>query len=129
MFFKTAALFLVLGLLMGLQMSISGQHNVIGAHAHSNLLGWVTMAIFGGYYALNPAKAASRLARVHYWLYTLSIAVMVPALYFLYLGYGGLEPLLAVSSLTAFAAVLLFVFILFTRPGAVPVVPGAALAG
>jgi hypothetical protein len=39
LFFKTAALFLVLGLMMGLQMSISGQHNVIGAHAHSNLLG------------------------------------------------------------------------------------------
>jgi cbb3-type cytochrome oxidase subunit 1 len=129
LFFKTAALFLVLGLMMGLQMSISGQHNVIGAHAHSNLLGWVTMAIFGGYYALNPAKAATRLARAHFWLYTLSIAVMVPALYFLYLGYGGLEPLLAVSSLTAFAAVLIFVFIVFTRPGAVAATPGAALAG
>jgi hypothetical protein len=36
---ETADLFLVLGLMMGLQMSISGQHNVIGAHAHSNLLG------------------------------------------------------------------------------------------
>jgi hypothetical protein len=54
---------------------------------------------------------------------------MVPALYFLYLGYGGLEPLLAVSSLTAFAAVLLFVFIVFTRPGTVAATPGAALAG
>ena len=64
LFFKAAVVFLVVGLLMGLQMSISGQHNVIGAHAHANLLGWVTMAIFGGYYALNPAKAATRLARL-----------------------------------------------------------------
>jgi hypothetical protein len=41
---------------MGIAMSISGVHNVTGAHAHANLLGWVTMAIFGVYYALAPAK-------------------------------------------------------------------------
>jgi hypothetical protein len=129
LFFKAAALFLVVGLSMGLQMAIGGDHNVIGPHAHANLLGWVTMAIFGGYYALNPAKAVTRLARTHFWIYTVSIAIMVPSLYLLYLGFPALEPLVAVSSLTAFAAVLLFVFIVFTRPDAVVPTRGAALAG
>jgi hypothetical protein len=129
LFFKTAAVFLVVGLSMGLQMAISGDHNVIGAHAHANLLGWVTMALFGVYYALNPAKAATRLARLHFRLYAASIAVMVPSLYLLYLGYAAIEPLVAVTSLTAFAAVLLFVFIVFMRPDAIAASPGAALAG
>ena len=60
-YFRTAILFLIVGISIGIHMSISQNHNVIGAHAHINLLGWVTSAIFGGYYALNPAKAAGRL--------------------------------------------------------------------
>jgi hypothetical protein len=129
-FFKAAAVFLVIGILMGLQMSISGQHNVIGAHAHTNLLGWVTMAIFGGYYALNTAKAASRWARIHFWSYLGAVAVMSPSLYLLYLGYTSVEPLLAISSLVAFASVLLFAFMVFTRveePAAST--PGPVIAG
>ena len=58
LFFKTAIVWLILGIGAGLQMAISGDHGAFPAHAHINLLGWVTSAIFGGYYALNPAKAA-----------------------------------------------------------------------
>ena len=57
LFFRPAIVFLVLGVGIGILMAISRNHNVMGAHAHINLLGWVTSAIFGGYYALNPAKA------------------------------------------------------------------------
>lgn len=113
-FFKAAVLFFLFGIAMGLQMSISGEHNVIGAHAHTNLLGWVTSALFGAYYALNPAKAESRLATIHFWVYIASITVMSPSLYALYLGNPGVEPLLAISSLTGFAAVILFAVIVFT---------------
>lgn len=127
-FFKAAAVFLVAGLMMGLQMSIGGNHNVIGAHAHANLLGWVTMALFGGYYALNPRKAASRLARVHFWLYVPAVAVTVPALYLMQLGREALVPVVAAGSLAAFAAVLLFVGIVFARPAAEAPASGAAFA-
>jgi cbb3-type cytochrome oxidase subunit 1 len=113
-FFKAAVLFFLFGIAMGLQMSISGEHNVIGAHAHTNLLGWVTSALFGAYYALNPAKAESRLATIHFWVYIVSIAVMSPSLYALYLGNPGVEPLLAISSLTGFGAVFVFAVVVFT---------------
>jgi hypothetical protein len=63
-FFKAAVVFLLMGILMGLQMSISGNHNVIGVHAHTNLLGWVTSAIFGGYYALKGRRGATALLLV-----------------------------------------------------------------
>lgn len=114
-FFKAAVVFLVIGILMGLQMSISGKHNVIGAHAHTNLLGWVTMAIFGGYYALNTRKAQSRYARIHLWSYIGSVAVMTPSLYLLYLGFAAIEPVLAIASLTALASVLVFAVVVFTK--------------
>ncbi|MFZ2099830.1 MAG: hypothetical protein WAU86_04625 [Oricola sp.] len=113
LYFRTAILFLLAGIAIGLAMSISGQHNVTGAHAHANLLGWVTMAIFGIYYALAPAKADTRLAMVQYGVYTLGVLIMIPSLYFLLLGNPRMEPLVAASSLITFAGVILFAFILF----------------
>ena len=113
-FFKAAIFFLVLGIAMGLQMSISGQHNVVGAHAHTNLLGWVTMAIFGAYYALNPAKAETRLATIHFWAYLGSVIAMVPSLYLLYLGYMAFEMPLAVASITTFLSVIVFAVVVFS---------------
>jgi cbb3-type cytochrome oxidase subunit 1 len=78
---------LIVGLAMGLQMAISGNHDVIGAHAHANLLGWVTMALFGTYYAFNPVKSETRFATAQFWTYTGAVVVMVPSLYLLYLRY------------------------------------------
>jgi drug/metabolite transporter (DMT)-like permease len=113
LFFKAAILFLLLGIGMGLQMSISGNHNVIGAHAHTNLLGWVTSALFGTYYALNKEKAAQRLALIQFGVYTLGVVIMVPSLYLLLQGNAGAEPFVAISSLIAFLGVAIFAFIVF----------------
>ncbi|WP_309084970.1 hypothetical protein [Chelativorans sp.] len=123
LYFKTAIVILIIGIAMGLQMAISGNHNVIAAHTHANLLGWVTMAIFGGYYALNPSKAESKLAQLQYWVYTAGVVVMVPSLYLLYLGYTAFEPLTAISSLVILLGVLMFAVIVYSRepsPRALP---------
>lgn len=114
-YFKTAIVFLIIGIAMGLQMSISGNHNVIGAHAHVNLLGWVTMALFGTYFALVPRKAEGRLAMIQYRVYTGGVVVIVPALYFMLLGNEALEPLVAIGSLVSFAGVILFAYMVFAN--------------
>lgn len=115
LYFRTAIVFLILGISIGLHMSISGNHAPTGAHAHANLLGWVTMAIFGGYHALNPGKAARRLAMIQYAVYTFGVAILIPSLYLLLAGNAAMEPIVAVSSLIAFAGVLLFAVIIFSR--------------
>ncbi len=117
-YFRTAILFLLAGIAVGIQMSISQVHNVTGAHAHINLLGWVTSALFGGYYALNPAKATGRLPLVQYAVYTLGVLLMTVSLYLLLQGNTSLAPVVAVSSLITFAGVLLFAWILFMPAGA-----------
>jgi hypothetical protein len=112
----------MVGIAMGLHMSMSANHDVIGAHAHTNLLGWVTSALFGVYYALNPAKAESRLAMIHFWVYTLGVAAMVPALYMFLKGFAAMEPLVALTSLVTFAGVIVFAVVVFRSP-----VPRAAM--
>ncbi len=91
-----------------------GRPQSLGAHAHINLLGWVTMALFGTYYAFEPDKARTRLAQIQYGVYTIGVVVMMPSLYFMLQGNRALEPLVAVGSLVVFASVLLFAFILFS---------------
>lgn len=115
LFFKSAILFLIAGIGIGIHMAISGDHGVTGAHAHVNLLGWVSSAIFGGYYALNPAKAEGRLAMVHYGIYTAGVLVMVVGLYLLLKGNAAMEPVVAVGSLITLAGVLVFAAVVFSK--------------
>lgn len=117
-YFRSAILFLIVGISIGIHMSISQNHNVIGAHAHINLLGWVTSALFGGYYALNPAKAAGRLPMIQYAVFTLGVIVMGGSLYLLLAGNTAVEPIVAASSLITFAGVLLFAWIVWMPAGA-----------
>lgn len=115
-YFKTAIAFLIVGIAIGLHMGIAQDHSAFPAHAHINLLGWVTSALFGGYYALNPAKAQGKLAMFQYGAFTLGLLIMLPALY---LKYGGnmpsIEPVLAGGSLVVAAGVLLFAFVVFSK--------------
>ncbi len=61
--FRAAVLFALIGMGMGIAMAIARDHSVMPAHAHLNLLGWVSLFLFGIYYRLNPALDVSRLAR------------------------------------------------------------------
>ena len=122
-YFRAAILFLLVGISIGIHMSISQNHNVVGAHAHINLLGWVTSALFGGYYALNPAKAAGRLPMLQFAIYTLGVLIMGVSLYLLLAGNLGMTPIVAASSLITFAGVLLFAWIVWMPASA----PSAAM--
>jgi drug/metabolite transporter (DMT)-like permease len=129
LYFKSAIAFLVVGIIIALHMSISGDHSAMGAHAHINLLGWVTSALFGGYLALNPAKAEGRLPIIQYAVYNIGLLIMLPALYMMLRGNPAMEPLVATGSLIVFAGVLLFAVMIFTRREPRPSSPRTALAG
>jgi hypothetical protein len=128
LFFKTAIVFLVIGVAIGLQMAISGDHTVFGAHAHLNLLGWVTSAIFGGYYALNPAKATGKWPIAHYAVYTLGVVIMIPSLYMLLRGNTAFEPGVAVGSIIAFIGILMFAVVVFSPARSTSSLTGTAPA-
>jgi cbb3-type cytochrome oxidase subunit 1 len=80
LFFVTAALCVTLGMAWGIHMSASGDHTLAGAHAHLNLVGWVTMALFGIYYHLVPAAADTLLAKVHYAVALAGVVLLVPGI-------------------------------------------------
>ncbi|MBB5752476.1 hypothetical protein [Prosthecomicrobium pneumaticum] len=114
-FIKTAIVYLVIGMLMGIGMAMSQDHRLVGAHAHLNLLGWASSALFGFYYNANPHKAAWTLAKVQFWISTAGIVLMVPALAALLLGYPQFEPVVAIASLLALLGALMFLVNVFKR--------------
>jgi len=64
--FRAAVLMVIAGMIWGIAMGISQDHSTLPAHAHLNLLGWVSLFLFGIYYHLHPAIDRSRLAFCRY---------------------------------------------------------------
>lgn len=128
-FFLAAVLCVTGGMFWGLQMGVSGDHSMKGAHVHLNLVGWATMALFGVYYRLTPQAAQGWLPWVHAVLAIGGVAIMVGGLYVV-LGGGSPVPAI-VGSLISFASMLLFLFTVirhgFGAAEARRSAPGAAL--
>ncbi len=48
--FRAAVLMVIVGMVWGIVMGIGQDHSTLPAHAHLNLLGWVSLFLFGIYY-------------------------------------------------------------------------------
>ena len=79
-FFAVGTLCLFLGMVWGMQMGASEDFTMMPAHAHLNLLGFVTMAIYGIFYALTAATLSPRLAWANLVLSSAGVLLMIPAL-------------------------------------------------
>ena len=105
-FLLLAAVMLTAGVGLGIRMGIAHDFSLAPVHAHINLVGWASLALFGIVYRLYPAMAGSRLAGLHFILAAPS-AVMFPI--GIALSILAERPLVAiVASLLWFVGVLLF---------------------
>jgi peptidoglycan/LPS O-acetylase OafA/YrhL len=110
-FFAAAALYGMVGLCWGLTMAITENHATYSAHAHLNLLGWITMALMGAFYALLGQGVANWVKLTNFVLSNIGVVCMISGLY-LYLGQAGPKsvyaPLLAVGGLAVVGGFLVF---------------------
>jgi hypothetical protein len=78
-FFAIAPVYVLIGMGFGIFMGASENFTLAPAHAHLNLIGWVTMALYGTFYAL-AREASQKLAWAVFWLNNVAVAVMFPSL-------------------------------------------------
>jgi hypothetical protein len=78
-FFAVAPLYVLIGMGTGIFMGATSNFTLAPAHAHLNLIGWVTMALYGTFYAL-ARDASKKLAWTVFWLNTVAAGVMFPSL-------------------------------------------------
>jgi len=115
--FRLAALYFAFGVVLGVAMGASGDHSLFAVHAHINLLGWVSMALFGLIGTVHPTMTEGRVAAVQCWMYNLGVPVMLGALALRLKGFASVEPLIGAASILVGCSVLLFVWLVFSRIG------------
>jgi len=113
--FQAAVLFVLAGMAWGIQMAASGNHAAFPAHAHLNLLGWVSLFLFGIFYHLHPALDRSRAARVQVWIWIAGTVVLAVGVAMVHTGHPSGDPIAAAGSLTVFAGMLVFAWLVFRR--------------
>jgi hypothetical protein len=122
-FFVSAIVYGMLGMLLGLAMAMRHDHGQLPTHAHIMVIGWLSFAIFGFFYALLGGAVPRRLALTHFWLAQVSLAVLVAGLGLYYAGETQFEPLAAIGSIGYAVSFFVFAFAAFKafRPAASPV--------
>jgi drug/metabolite transporter (DMT)-like permease len=126
--FQAAVLCVLAGMAWGIHMAVSDDHSAFPAHAHLNLLGWVSLFLFGLYYRLNPALERDKRAHVQVWSWLVGTVVMAVGVAMIHTGNMSGEPLAGIGSIIVLASMLLFGWLVFrtertgasARPAAAP---------
>ena len=79
-FFAVGTIAVLIGMFWGMYMGAHQNMVTMPAHAHLNLLGWVTMALYGTFYTLEGPSLSPRLAWTNFVVSTASLVVMIPSL-------------------------------------------------
>jgi hypothetical protein len=105
-FLLLATVLLICGAVLGIVMGAQENFQLAPVHAHLNLAGWASLALFGLTYRAYPQLAATRLAGLHF-VVSATGSVLLP----IGIGFAVLrnEPTLAiVASMLWLLGVLLF---------------------
>ena len=105
---RIAVVYFVVAVILGVVMGASGDHTLFPVHAHLNLLGWVSAAIIGLIYHQYPQMATNKLAQIQFWLYNITLPILMITLASLLKGNTAIEPVVGICSVVLGIAVVLF---------------------
>jgi peptidoglycan/LPS O-acetylase OafA/YrhL len=113
--FQAAILFVIAGMIWGMAMAMSQDHSTFPAHAHLNLVGFVSLFLFGIFYHLHPAIDRSRLAVVQALVWVVGTIVMTIGVGLVHGGHEAADPIAALGALVILADTLVFGYIVVRR--------------
>jgi cbb3-type cytochrome oxidase subunit 1 len=116
-YLKIAVVYFTIGVLAGLIMGIIHDFRFTSVHAHVNLLGWISMALFGLIYHFYPNAANSKLAKIQFWLHNIGVPVMLGGITLQILGVSGALPPTIIGSIVVVVGVILFMVNVFKYVG------------
>jgi hypothetical protein len=111
--FQAAVIFVIAGMIWGLAMAISVDHTTLPAHAHLNLLGWVSLFLFGIYYRLHPSLEGAKSASAQVWAWIVGTIILTIGIALVYTGHTVGDPVAAVGSIVVLLDMLLFGWLVF----------------
>jgi hypothetical protein len=111
--FGAAVAFVVAGMIWGLVMAISEDPSSMSAHAHLNLLGWVSLFLFGIYYRLHPEFEDTKSASIQVWFWIAGTIVLAIGVALVHTGHAVGDPIAAVGSVIVLLDMLFFGWFVF----------------
>lgn len=126
-FIKIAALYLVVGVTMGIVMGIMQRFELAPVHAHINLLGWATLAIIGVVYHAYPAAAQTRLAVIHFWIHNTALPVFMVGLGFALTGHEAFLPVTIAGAMGVAIGIVVFAVNIWRTVGPAVRTPAVAM--
>lgn len=109
-FIKVAVVYFLIGIVLGIYMGIADLFQFSSAHAHINLLGWVSLALSGLIYHAFPAAGENILAKAQFGLLMIGIPLLTFAMILFGSGYHGIGgPVSGFGGILILAAVIIFV--------------------
>jgi hypothetical protein len=114
--FRAAVIFAIIGLSWGILMAISNDHSEMPAHAHLNLLGWVSLFLFGVFYKLHPNIDVTRLAQIQAVIWIAATALLTLGVGLIYAGNHTGDPIAAIGAIMALIDMIFFAGFVFRRP-------------
>lgn len=106
--FFAAVIAVLVGMSWGIVMAVSQDHSAMPAHAHLNLLGWVSLFLFGIFYRLHPALDETRTALMQVCVWAIGTVSLTVGVAMLHAGNKGGEPFAGIGSFVLLADMLLF---------------------
>lgn len=112
-FIKSAVIYLIIGMIGGIIMGAKQDFAAAPAHAHLNLIGWVTLVLMGLYYNAFPAKAERGVAKAQFWVQTVGLWLFVPSLFLKLTGTDIGEAPIIIGSFVTLLGVVIFAYIVY----------------
>lgn len=108
-FLRISVIYFIIGIAVGMFMSISQNFNYTSVHAHVNLAGWTSFALAGLIYYLFPRLAVNALGKLHFWLANIGLPIMLISLIIFVAGNKSVEPFIAIGASILTLGILFFV--------------------
>lgn len=114
-FLRLAMIYALIGLAIGVWMGATEDFRIRSAHAHLNLLGYVSMFIYGLFYRVVPKAAGDAFAAAHFWLANITLIALIPlvALINLRVAPSVVGPILGLTTIVTWSTMALFAAIVF----------------
>lgn len=111
LFLVIAAVYILIGMSLGMKMGMTQDFSHRTTHTHINLLGFVSMTLFALVYRVWPAMQQSVFAKVHFFAYQIGALIMVSAIFLKYGGHAEetvFGPMFGVSEAVLIVAMICF---------------------
>ncbi|WP_243387850.1 cytochrome-c oxidase [Bacillus kexueae] len=112
---KISVVYFMIGVCLGLFMSMTHNFALSSVHVHINLLGWTALTLAGLIYHFFPETSDTGLAKAHFWLHNLGLPTMMIGLCFYVNGFESIVPVIATGGLVTTISILLFGINVLTR--------------